>query len=166
MTLALGVSGSGSAPPVGWSGPRGRWPDWSGASPASSTRPRLDGFPPSLNAHFLPSFSHPRPPIDCTCRPQQMTSRSSSLEPVRRFFLLCRLAPQPHPPADRRARATLSTGTSGTLPNVACLVNHLAEKPLPPCRTCLSTLTPQGKHNIRRNTSAVVRSRRPDGSKS
>jgi hypothetical protein len=57
-------------------------------------------------------------------------------------------------------------GTSGQLPNVSCLTNHLSPNPTPPCRTCLSTLVPEGKKNIRRNTSAVVRGKREDGSKS
>ncbi|CDZ98764.1 Beta-lactamase-like [Phaffia rhodozyma] len=60
----------------------------------------------------------------------------------------------------------LGTGTSGQLPNVSCLTNHLDPNPRPACRTCLSTTTAEGKNNIRRNTSAVVRGKRPDGSKS
>ncbi|OCH87504.1 hypothetical protein OBBRIDRAFT_820602 [Obba rivulosa] len=47
----------------------------------------------------------------------------------------------------------LGTGTSSSIPNVDCLTRTSA------CRTCLSTLTPEGKKNIRRNTSAVVRVR-------
>jgi phosphoribosyl 1,2-cyclic phosphodiesterase len=48
----------------------------------------------------------------------------------------------------------LGTGTSGSVPNVSCLTAPPDEEP---CQTCLSTLTPEGKNNIRRNTSAVVR---------
>ncbi|KAK0456408.1 beta-lactamase-like protein [Armillaria borealis] len=52
----------------------------------------------------------------------------------------------------------LGTGTSSSIPHVDCLTN-------PPdgrrCRTCLSTLTPEGKRNIRRNTSAVIRMAAP-----
>lgn len=55
----------------------------------------------------------------------------------------------------------LGTGTSSSLPHVDCLTS-------PPdgrkCKTCLSTLTPEGKNNIRRNTSAVVRMNAKDGS--
>jgi phosphoribosyl 1,2-cyclic phosphodiesterase len=56
----------------------------------------------------------------------------------------------------------LGTGTSGSLPNVSCLTapeNHV------PCKTCLSTLKPEGKKNIRRNTSAVMRIEGKDGKK-
>ncbi|KAK0465222.1 beta-lactamase-like protein [Desarmillaria tabescens] len=52
----------------------------------------------------------------------------------------------------------LGTGTSSSIPHVDCLTN-------PPdgrrCRTCLSTLLPEGKRNIRRNTSAVIRMAAP-----
>lgn len=47
----------------------------------------------------------------------------------------------------------LGTGTSGSVPNVSCLT---APPDVEPCQTCLSTLTPEGKKNIRRNTSAIV----------
>lgn len=40
----------------------------------------------------------------------------------------------------------LGTGTSSTLPHVDCLT---APPDAKPCRTCLSTLRPEGKHNIR-----------------
>jgi len=56
----------------------------------------------------------------------------------------------------------LGTGTSGSVPNVSCLT---APPDIPPCRTCLSTLTPEGKKNIRRNTSAVLRVPGKDGVK-
>ncbi|CCM00313.1 uncharacterized protein FIBRA_02343 [Fibroporia radiculosa] len=55
----------------------------------------------------------------------------------------------------------LGTGTSSSLPHVDCLTAPPGAKP---CRTCLSTLTPEGKKNIRRNTSAAVRLRAKDGS--
>ncbi|KAF9650717.1 hypothetical protein BDM02DRAFT_3185196 [Thelephora ganbajun] len=48
----------------------------------------------------------------------------------------------------------LGTGTSGSVPNISCLTAPPEEEP---CQTCLSTLTPEGKKNIRRNTSAIVR---------
>lgn len=54
----------------------------------------------------------------------------------------------------------LGTGTSGSVPNISCLTAPPEEEP---CRTCLSTLTPEGKKNIRRNTSAIVRTDGVDG---
>ncbi|EJF66422.1 hypothetical protein DICSQDRAFT_130703 [Dichomitus squalens LYAD-421 SS1] len=54
----------------------------------------------------------------------------------------------------------LGTGTSSTLPHVDCLTAPPGAKP---CRTCLSTLTPEGWKNKRRNTSAVLRVRGRDG---
>ncbi|PCH33347.1 hypothetical protein WOLCODRAFT_111660 [Wolfiporia cocos MD-104 SS10] len=54
----------------------------------------------------------------------------------------------------------LGTGTSSSIPHVDCLTAPPGAKP---CRTCLSTLTPEGKKNIRRNTSAVFRTRGKDG---
>jgi hypothetical protein len=68
-------------------------------------------------------------------------------------------------PSHRRS-LLVPTGTSGQLPNVSCLTDHLSDEPGPPCRTCLSTLDPSGSKNVRRNTSAVVRGTRSDGSKS
>ncbi|KAG9314608.1 PRELI-like family-domain-containing protein [Chiua virens] len=56
----------------------------------------------------------------------------------------------------------LGTGTSSSIPNLHCLTAPASKKP---CRTCLSTLTPEGKKNIRRNTSAVVRVTAKDGKK-
>jgi len=56
----------------------------------------------------------------------------------------------------------LGTGTSGSVPNISCLTAPPEEDP---CRTCLSTLTPEGKKNIRRNTSAIVRVDGADGKK-
>ncbi|KAH9081830.1 hypothetical protein EDB83DRAFT_2335113 [Lactarius deliciosus] len=56
----------------------------------------------------------------------------------------------------------LGTGTSGSLPNVSCLT---APKSDAPCKTCLSTLKAEGKKNIRRNTSAVMRIEGKDGKK-
>ncbi|KAK2461686.1 hypothetical protein APHAL10511_006149 [Amanita phalloides] len=55
----------------------------------------------------------------------------------------------------------LGTGTSSSLPNVDCLTASPDEKP--PCKTCLSTLTAEGKKNIRRNTCAALRIRTQDG---
>jgi len=54
----------------------------------------------------------------------------------------------------------LGTGPSSTLPHVDCLT---APPEATPCHTCLSTLRPEGKKNIRRNTSAVMRVRGKDG---
>lgn len=71
----------------------------------------------------------------------------------------------------------MGTGTSSSVPHVDCLT---APPGAEQCRTCLSTLYPEGKKNIRvsrliiahsptplpvnqRNTSAVVRMRGPDG---
>lgn len=54
----------------------------------------------------------------------------------------------------------MGTGTSSSLPHVDCLTAPPGRKP---CHTCLSTLTPEGKKNIRRNTSAAVRLRGRDG---
>ncbi|EKM60808.1 uncharacterized protein PHACADRAFT_246965 [Phanerochaete carnosa HHB-10118-sp] len=56
----------------------------------------------------------------------------------------------------------LGTGTSSTVPHVDCLT---APPEATPCRTCMSTLRPEGKKNIRRNTSAVLRMRDKDGEK-
>ncbi|KAI0374482.1 hypothetical protein BV20DRAFT_961656 [Pilatotrama ljubarskyi] len=54
----------------------------------------------------------------------------------------------------------LGTGTSSTLPHVDCLTAPPGTKK---CKTCWSTLYPEGKKNIRRNTSAVARVRGKDG---
>ncbi|KIK71381.1 hypothetical protein GYMLUDRAFT_33540 [Collybiopsis luxurians FD-317 M1] len=56
----------------------------------------------------------------------------------------------------------LGTGTSSCIPNVYCLTRP-PDDPTPPCKTCLSTLNPEGKKNIRRNTSGVVRTKGKDG---
>ena len=72
------------------------------------------------------------------------------------------------PPADQQSQTPqldvtfLGTGTSGSVPNIACLTAPPGEEP---CQTCLSTRTPEGKKNIRRNTSAVVRIDGADGRK-
>lgn len=55
----------------------------------------------------------------------------------------------------------LGTGTSSSTPHVDCLTADFTTRP--PCKTCLSTLTPDGKKNIRRNTGAVVRTKAKDG---
>lgn len=54
------------------------------------------------------------------------------------------------------------TGTSGSVPTIHCLT---APEDQAPCETCLSTLRPEGKKNIRRNTGAVLRVTRPDSGK-
>jgi hypothetical protein len=54
----------------------------------------------------------------------------------------------------------LGTGTSSSLPHLDCLTAPPTKKP---CRTCLSTLTPEGKKNKRRNTSGVFRVKGKDG---
>ncbi|ETW87619.1 hypothetical protein HETIRDRAFT_306066 [Heterobasidion irregulare TC 32-1] len=54
----------------------------------------------------------------------------------------------------------LGTGTSSSLPHIECLTAGPDDRP---CRTCLSTLTPEGKKNIRRNTSAALRINGKDG---
>ncbi|KAF7727829.1 hypothetical protein EC973_006942 [Apophysomyces ossiformis] len=48
----------------------------------------------------------------------------------------------------------LGTGTSGCVPNINCLTD-----PRKQCRVCLSSVTPEGKRNKRRNTSLLVRFR-------
>ncbi|EPS99072.1 hypothetical protein FOMPIDRAFT_1024325 [Fomitopsis schrenkii] len=50
----------------------------------------------------------------------------------------------------------MGTGTSSCVPHVDCLTRTPEADP---CHTCLSTLTPEGKRNARRNTSALVRLR-------
>ncbi|KAF0429163.1 metallo-beta-lactamase family protein [Gigaspora margarita] len=52
----------------------------------------------------------------------------------------------------------LGTGTSSGVPTISCLTN-----PETKCKTCLSTLTPEGEVNIRRNTSLLVRVNHEDG---
>lgn len=54
----------------------------------------------------------------------------------------------------------LGTGTSSSIPHLDCLTAPPNRKP---CLTCLSTLTPEGKKNIRRNTSAALRISGKDG---
>ncbi|KAF8592013.1 hypothetical protein K439DRAFT_1643968 [Ramaria rubella] len=54
------------------------------------------------------------------------------------------------------------TGNSGSVPSVECLT---APEGANQCETCMSTLRPDGKKNIRRNTGAVLRIARPDGEK-
>ncbi|KIO02379.1 hypothetical protein M404DRAFT_148234 [Pisolithus tinctorius Marx 270] len=48
----------------------------------------------------------------------------------------------------------LGTGSSSSVPHLDCLTAPSDRKP---CKTCLSTLTQEGKKNIRRNTSVAVR---------
>ncbi|KAF5377211.1 hypothetical protein D9615_006324 [Tricholomella constricta] len=56
----------------------------------------------------------------------------------------------------------LGTGTSSSLPHIECITASPDEEQ---CRTCLSTLTSEGKKNIRRNTSAAFRMTAKDGRK-
>ena len=56
----------------------------------------------------------------------------------------------------------LGTGTSSSLPHIECLTAPPNERR---CKTCLSTLNPEGKKNIRRNTSLVLRMNDRFGSK-
>jgi hypothetical protein len=70
------------------------------------------------------------------------------------------VTPLPMRPASGVEFIFLGTGTSGSLPNVSCLTAPEGE---PPCKTCLSTLNPEGKKNIRRNTSGVLRIEGRDG---
>ncbi|PBK98838.1 hypothetical protein ARMGADRAFT_960480 [Armillaria gallica] len=56
----------------------------------------------------------------------------------------------------------LGTGTSAGLPYIDCIT---APPEREACKTCLSALTPEGKRNIRRNTSAVVRMHTKEGRK-
>ncbi|KAF8213524.1 beta-lactamase-like protein [Mycena galopus ATCC 62051] len=55
----------------------------------------------------------------------------------------------------------LGTGTSSSVPHIDCITAHAipGSSQRPPCRTCLSTIdgSAEGKKNIRRNTSVVVR---------
>lgn len=51
----------------------------------------------------------------------------------------------------------LGTGTSSSVPTIACLTN-----PTKGCTVCLSSQTPEGIKNNRRNTSLVVRFRKHD----
>lgn len=51
----------------------------------------------------------------------------------------------------------LGTGTSSSVPTVSCLTD--TEKT---CKVCLSSQTPEGRKNNRRNTSLVVRYRKHD----
>jgi hypothetical protein len=48
----------------------------------------------------------------------------------------------------------MGTGTSSSVPNIECVTASVQARK---CKTCLSTLTPEGKKNIRRNTSGVIR---------
>ncbi|KDQ20404.1 hypothetical protein BOTBODRAFT_123974 [Botryobasidium botryosum FD-172 SS1] len=52
------------------------------------------------------------------------------------------------------------TGTSSSLPLIECLTAPQGPG-LKRCETCLSTLTPEGKKNIRRNTGAIFRAKKP-----
>ncbi|KAK7049089.1 beta-lactamase-like protein [Favolaschia claudopus] len=54
----------------------------------------------------------------------------------------------------------LGTGTSGSLPYIDCITSPRKDEP---CRTCLSTLKRDGRRNIRRNTSGVLKMSAQDG---
>ncbi|KAJ6519416.1 beta-lactamase-like protein [Mycena sanguinolenta] len=62
----------------------------------------------------------------------------------------------------------LGTGTSSSVPHIDCITAHAipGSSDRPPCRTCLSTIdgSAEGKRNIRRNTSIVVRMPSKQGS--
>ncbi|KAI8138473.1 beta-lactamase-like protein [Fennellomyces sp. T-0311] len=49
----------------------------------------------------------------------------------------------------------VGTGTSGAVPNVSCLTD-----PVPKCKVCLSAMTPEGRKNMKKNTSMIVRYRK------
>ncbi|RKP13903.1 beta-lactamase-like protein [Piptocephalis cylindrospora] len=53
----------------------------------------------------------------------------------------------------------LGTGTSGGVPNITCITSTTG----PACRVCHSSLTPEGRKNLRRNTSLLIRYAHPDG---
>ncbi|CAG8551167.1 4838_t:CDS:2 [Diversispora eburnea] len=52
----------------------------------------------------------------------------------------------------------LGTGTSSGVPTIGCLTD-----PEQNCKTCISTLRPEGEVNIRRNTSLLIRINHEDG---
>lgn len=51
-----------------------------------------------------------------------------------------------------------SLGTSSGVPAIACLTD-----PEQNCKTCISTLQPEGEFNVRRNTSLLIRVNHEDG---
>ena len=53
----------------------------------------------------------------------------------------------------------LGTGTSSTVPHVDCLT---APPEATPCKTCTSTLYPEGKKNIRVRTYRLLQPRTPE----
>ncbi|KAI4528246.1 hypothetical protein K525DRAFT_291266 [Schizophyllum commune Loenen D] len=55
----------------------------------------------------------------------------------------------------------LGTGTSSSVPVIHCLTDDPKRPGYVPCRACLSSLTPEGKHNRRRNTSGLLRVKKP-----
>ncbi len=57
----------------------------------------------------------------------------------------------------------MGTGTSSSVPEIACLT--AMEEGEGSCKTCLSTLHPDGHKNIRRNTGAAFRVKGRDGQK-
>ncbi|OCB85204.1 developmentally regulated GTP-binding protein [Sanghuangporus baumii] len=54
----------------------------------------------------------------------------------------------------------LGTGTSSSLPQIKCLTTSPSD---PQCKACTSALTPEGRKNARRNTSALFRMKGKDG---
>ncbi|KAF7310573.1 Lactamase-B domain-containing protein [Mycena chlorophos] len=61
----------------------------------------------------------------------------------------------------------LGTGTSSSVPSIVCVTANAipGSSDEPPCRTCLAAIdgTPEGKKNVRRNTSIVFRTPGKDG---
>lgn len=54
----------------------------------------------------------------------------------------------------------LGTGTSSSLPQIQCITAGPND---PVCKVCLSSLSPEGRRNARRNTSAAIRAYGSDG---
>ncbi|KAI9230450.1 MAG: beta-lactamase-like protein [Piptocephalis tieghemiana] len=53
----------------------------------------------------------------------------------------------------------LGSGTSGGVPNITCITSPTS----PTCQVCHSSLTPEGRKNLRRNTSILIRYAPPEG---
>lgn len=75
------------------------------------------------------------PPLPILCTPRSLCAATMGSIDVNMF-----------PPNEPVEVIFLGTGTSSTLPHVDCLTAPPDSKP---CRTCLSTLYPEGKKNIR-----------------
>ncbi|KAF9974831.1 hypothetical protein BGZ73_001691 [Actinomortierella ambigua] len=52
----------------------------------------------------------------------------------------------------------LGSGTSSSIPSIPCLTD-----PAKKCKVCLSSMTPAGTKNLRRNTSCLIQYNHPDG---